>query len=139
MNLKSNLIFALSIFFLDLGYPSWSALPFSPQQKADIIERINICEQPIFVDGYETTDFKISIFKEQDDKLIYCGYSKKTKAKIILPVTKGVAGENDYIWQARNKTILYTIRESANAGYTFSIMTGNYKLYQAGAWSLYSP
>ena len=139
MNLKPSLIFFLTIFFADLGYPCWSALPFSPQQKADIIERINICEQPIFVDGYETADFKISIFKEQDDSLIYCGYSKKTKAKIILPVVKGVIGEDDYIWQARNRTVLYTIRESENADYTFSITSDDYSLYSAEAWSLYPP
>ena len=139
MQYKLNLVFILTMLFVEPSYPCWAALPFSPQQKADIIERINICEQPIFVDGYETTDFKLSIFKEQDGRLIYCGYSKKTKAKILLSVAKGITGENDYIWQARNGTILYTIRESKNVGYTLSVTNNDYRLYHADAWSVYAP
>ena len=129
----------LPLYLLNITMPSWAAMSFSSQQKADIIERINICQQPIFEDGYETSDFKISIFKEQDGSFVYCGYDKKTKAKIILPAVKGDLAETGIIWQARNGNTVYTIKGSGEFSYLLSITEEGSIIYQAEAWSVYPP
>ena len=139
MNFQPSLSSLLALYLLTLSIPSWAALPFSSKQKADIIERINICQQPIFEDGYETSGFKISIFKEQDGSFIYCGYSKKTKAKIILPAIRGDKVKTEVIWQARNESVLYTIKGSGELSYVFSITEQGSRIYQAEAWSVYPP
>jgi hypothetical protein len=139
MNFPLSLSSLLALYLLTLTSPGWSALPFSSKQKADIIERINICQQPIFEDGYETGDFKISIFKEQNGSFIYCGYSKKTQAKIILTAIRGNKVNPEVIWQARNGTVLYTIKVSGESSYIFSITERGSRIYQAEAWSVYPP
>ncbi|ELS00639.1 hypothetical protein Xen7305DRAFT_00003400 [Xenococcus sp. PCC 7305] len=132
-------LFFLSLCLLNITMPGWAAMSFSPQQKADIIERINICQQPIFEDGYETSDFKISIFQEQDGSFVYCGYDKKNQAKLILPATVGDAAEADIIWQARNGNVVYIIKVLDDASYLLSIIEKGDLIYQAEAWSVYPP
>ena len=139
MKFKTSTVFLITLSLLNITPPSWSALPFSSKQKADIIERINICEQPIFEDGYETSKFKISIFQEQDGSFIYCGYDKKTKAKIILSAVKGEMDQNTIIWQAKSGDIVYNIKTSDEFSYVLSITKQSSIIYQAEAWSVYPP
>ena len=139
MKFEISTVFLLTLCLLDISLPSLAALPFSSKQKADIIERINICQQPIFEDGYETSDFKISIFEEQDGSFVYCGYDKKTKAKISLPAVKGDMAQSRIIWQARNGNVAYTIEGSGEFSYVLSITEQGAIIYQAEAWSTYPP
>lgn len=139
MKFQISKLFSLILCMFNLTAPGWAAMPFSAQQKEDIIERINICQEPIFEDGYETSGFKISIFKEQDGSFVYCGYDKKTKAKLILPATIGDTVEEDIIWQARNGNVVYAIKIVDEANYSLTIKERGYSIYQADAWSIYSP
>ena len=139
MKFETSTVFLMTLCLLNITPPSWSALPFSSKQKADIIERINICEQPIFEDGYETSDFKISIFREQDGSFLYCGYHKKTKAKIILSAVQGEIVQRRIIWQAKSGDVIYNIKTSDEFGYILSITQQSSIIYQAEAWSIYPP
>lgn len=139
MKLEISKVFFLTLCLLNTTPPGWAASVFSPQQKADIIERINICQQPIFKDGYETSNFKVSIFEEQDGSFIYCGYDKKTKAKIILTARKGSRAERGIIWQARKGNVVYAIKNFDESSYLLTITEKGSLIYQAEAWSVYPP
>jgi hypothetical protein len=134
----SNL-FVLILSFSGLNSLTNAAIPFSPQQKADIIDRINTCQLPIFKDGYETKNYKISLFEEQDGSFLYCGYHKKTKAKIILPAVKGDSSQPETIWQAKSGNVTYTIKNVGDASYSLIITKQGAIIYQAEAWSIYPP
>ncbi|MEM9274705.1 MAG: hypothetical protein AAGA80_17345 [Cyanobacteria bacterium P01_F01_bin.143] len=139
MKFRISKLFILLLGILNTTMPSWAAMPFSSQQKIDIIERINICQQPIFEDGYETSDFKISIFTEQDGSFIYCGYDKETKAQLILPAIVGDPVDAEIIWQARNGNIVYAIKALDDGSYLLIITERKNLIYEAEAWSVYAP
>lgn len=134
----------IAIFFLVAlssvsgAIPSRAAMPFSPKQKADIIERINICQEPKFNDGYETSKFKISIFEEGDGSFVYCGYNKATKAKIVLPAVQGETS-NGIIWKAVKKHTEYIIKFVDAVSYEFRIVENGSLIYKAEAGSIYPP
>ncbi|NES69126.1 MAG: hypothetical protein F6K24_29785 [Okeania sp. SIO2D1] len=119
--------------------PTMAAMPFSAKQKADIIERVNICQEPIFKDGYETSSFKISIFEGQGGGLIYCGYNKATKAKIVLPISYG-ENSDKFIWKAKNGNVEYIIKHiSEFGGYEMRIIENGSVVYKDDAFSVFPP
>lgn len=139
MKFQISKLFLLTICMLNIALPVLAAIPFSSQQKTDIIERINVCQQPIFEDGYETSDFKISIFQEQDGSFVYCGYDKETKAQLILSATVGDLVKAEIIWQARNGNVVYAIKALDDASYLLTITERDKLIYQSEAWSVYAP
>jgi hypothetical protein len=132
------ILFLATLSSVSAATRSTAAMPFSPEQKADIIERINICREPKFNDGYETPDFKISIFEEQDGGFVYCGYNKATKARIVLPAVKGEANSR-ILWKAVNKNVEYLIEFIDEATYELRIVKNGSVIYKAEAWSIYPP
>ena len=129
-------IFLLLFIWISTATPTMAAGPFSAKQKADIIERINICQEPIFKDGYETSSFKISIFEDQGGSFIYCGYNKATKAKIVLPVSKGETNSG-VIWKAKNGNVEYIIKYFGEFGYQLSVIENGSLTYKDEAFSVF--
>ncbi|NET43196.1 hypothetical protein [Okeania sp. SIO2B3] len=133
----------LTIFWLLLSCiaatPTMAAMPFSAKQKAEIIERINICQEPIFKDGYETSSFKISVFEGQGGGFIYCGYNKATKTKIVLPASRG-ENFDKFTWKAKNGNVEYIIQYvSELGGNELRIVENGSLVYKDDAFSVFPP